>query len=134
MMFAMLAVLGAALAVAPAHAQNGLSVNVPFNFVVGKTTLRSGRYKVTQGGASFASFIGANGTSEFAMLFPGGDAHSRTGQPYLVFTRYGGESFLNKVVFSSSEVYDLPLSNREKELRAQLISGDEVAVLIEPAR
>ena len=44
---AVMAVIAAA-AVAPAHAQGEkrMSVNVPFDFVLGKTTLRNGQYKV----------------------------------------------------------------------------------------
>ena len=132
-MLAMVALFGA-LAVAPAHAQSSLTVNVPFDFVLGKTTFKSGSYRVARNGTSFAAFVDADRHAKYAMLLPGDDAPVRNGQPYLVFTRYGQESFLDKVVFSSDEVYDLPVSNREKEMKAQLTSGNEMAVLILPLR
>lgn len=132
-MFALVAVFGAALAVAPAHAQSGMSVDVPFDFALGKTTLQSGHYRVAKSGLSFASFVDAKRKAQFALLLPGDDARSHGAKPYLVFTRYAGETFLSKVVFSSNEVYDLPVSSKEKEIKAQLGSGQEVAVLIQPA-
>jgi hypothetical protein len=128
------AVFGAALAVGTAHAQNHMAVNVPFNFVLGKTTLQSGHYQIERNGTSFASIIDGERKAKFAMLLPGGDARNHNGNPYLVFTRYGQETFLNKVVFSATESYDLPLTSKQKELRAQLGSGEELAVLIQPVR
>jgi len=133
-MLAMISVFGVALAASQAHAQNGLAVDVPFDFVLGKSTLQSGQYRIARSGAAFVSFVDAKRNTKFAMLLPGGDVPNRNNQPYLVFTRYGQEAFLNKVVFSPGEVYELPLSGREKEMRAQLRSGDEVAVLIQPVR
>jgi hypothetical protein len=133
-MLVMLAVFGVALAVGTAHAQRGLVVDVPFDFVVGKATLQSGHYRIARSGASFASFVDTKRNAKFAMLLPSGDVRSRNGNPYLVFTRYGQDTFLNKVVFSTNEVYDVPVSNREKEMKAQLGSGVEVAVLIQPVR
>ena len=134
LMLVMLAVFSAALAVGTAHAQERMAVNVPFSFVLGKATLQSGQYRIERSGASFASFIDGDRKGSFAMLLPGDDAHRGNSKPYLVFTRYGQETFLNKVVFSTTEVYDLPVTSKEKELRAQLGSGEELAVLIQPVR
>jgi hypothetical protein len=128
------AVFGAALVVGTAHAQDHIAVNVPFNFVLGKATLQSGHYRIARSGTSFASFIDVDRKAKFIMLLPGGDVRNHNGNPYLVFTRYGQETFLNKVVFSATESYDLPLTSKQKELRAQLGSGEELAVLIQPVR
>jgi hypothetical protein len=134
-MLAVAAVFGAALAVGTAHAQDHIGVDVPFSFVLGKTTLQAGHYRIERtGAASFASFIDAERKAKFIMLLPGSDARGHNGNPYLVFTRYGQETFLNKVVFSNYEVYDLPVTSKQKELRAQLGSGEELAVLIQPVR
>ncbi|HTS05047.1 MAG TPA: hypothetical protein VMP68_05645 [Candidatus Eisenbacteria bacterium] len=132
LMLAVGAVFSAALAVSPALAQEHMTVDVPFNFVLGKATLQSGHYRIERPGASFASFVDSERKANFVILLPGGDVRSLNGQPYLVFTRYGQKTFLNKVVFSSNEVYDLPVSSKEKELRAQVGSGEELAVLIQP--
>jgi len=131
-LFVLMAVFVSSLAIAPANAQSGLVANVPFNFVVGKITMKAGSYRVqSQGG--FVSVSGEGQTS-YVLLLPGGDAADRNGNPYLIFTRFGSESFLNKVVFSSDSTYDLPLTSRQKELANHQASGEQVAVLIEPVR
>ena len=130
---AMLALFGALLFSAPAHAQNSVSVDVPFDFVVGKAVLRAGHYRIAKNGAAFVSLVDVNRNSSFSMLLPSGDVRGHT-EAYLLFTRYGQQAFLNKVVFSPSQAYDLPLSSGEKEMRAQLRSGEEMAVLIQPMR
>jgi len=133
-MFVLAAGLAAALTVAPAHAQSGVSADVPFNFALGKTTLDAGHYRVEKSGASFLTLTGASGKTQFTMRLPGGHFSKGDGQPYLVFTRYGEQAFLSKVVFSAKEVYDLPLSSREKEMKAHLLTGEQVALLVEMAR
>jgi len=133
-MLGLVAVFGAALAIAPAHAQSRVAADIPFNFVLGKTTMQAGQYRIARSGASFVAVSAVEGKTRFAMLLPGGDSHSQNGQPYLVFTRYGQETFLSKVVFSENEVYDVPVSSREKEMRAHLTSGEQLAVLIQPVR
>jgi len=133
-LFAGMAAIGAALAVAPAQAQSGVSAKIPFNFVLGKTTLQAGQYRIAKSGESFVAVSGANGTTQFAMRLPGSHVRTSDGQPRLVFTRYGEESFLSKLVFSENEVYDLPVSGREKEMRAHLGSGEQLAVLIQPVQ
>ena len=136
MMLALLVVFVAVLTIAPAHAQSRqLKANVPFAFSVGKTSLQAGNYRVGTEGA-FVSFSkqGQGANAIYALLYPGSRASDHDGQPYLVFYRYGTESFLNKIVFSSNDVYELPRSNREKELMAHTTSPEQVAVLIQPLR
>ena len=133
-LFVLMAVFVASLALMPAQAQSGsLSANVPFDFVLGKTTLKADTYRIqTQG--SFIELVNAQGRSTYTLLLPGSDAANRNGQPYLVFTRYGTESFLSKIVFAADNIHNLPRSAREKEMMAHVTSGEEVAVLIQPAR
>ena len=132
-LFVLMAVFVASLAIVPAHAQ-GIAATVPFDFVVGKTTMKADSYRIeTQGG--FITLVDVqDGRASYALLSPGDDAANDNGQPYLVFTRYGTESFLSKVVFSADKTYNLPRSNREKEMIAHATSGEEVAVLIQPLR
>ncbi len=131
-LFVLLAVFVASLTLTPARAQSGLSANVPFDFVVGKTTMKAGSYRIGTQGA-FVSFTSIGGRTRFALLSPGRSATGRS-EPYLVFTRYGTESFLSKIVFSARNTYDLPRSGRESELAARGASGEQVAVLIAPVR
>ena len=50
MLFAVITVLGVALTIVAAHAQNGSRVlaNIPFDFSLGNTTLKAGSYTVEQ--------------------------------------------------------------------------------------
>jgi hypothetical protein len=128
----LMTVFVASLAIVPAHAQ-GLSANVPFDFVLGKTTMKADTYRIQVEGG-FVAIVGVQGTTNYALLLPGGDAAIRDGKPYLIFTRYGTESFLSRIVFSADNICNLPRSVREKEMMAHLPAGEQVAVLIQPAR
>ena len=133
-LFAFMAVFVASLAVAPAHAQSRLEANVPFDFVLGQTTMRADSYRIASDG-SFVTLVDADGRARYSMYVPGSDAaDSHNGAPYLVFTRYGTETFLSRIVFSTDRTFDLPRSSREKELAARLNSNERVAVSIGAAR
>jgi hypothetical protein len=129
-LFALLAVFVASVAIAPAHAQSeGLLVDVPFDFSVGSNHLQSGSYRIESAGPSH-SFIAlsTSGRTTYSLYNPSGSAAERDGQPYLIFTRHGEESFLTKIVVSAKESYDLPLTGRQKEILAQATSIDQVNV------
>jgi len=128
----LMTVFVASLAIVPAHAQ-GIEATVPFDFVLGKTTLKADNYRIQMQG-SFVALAGEQGGASYALLVPGTDAANHNGQPYLVFTRYGTESFLSRIVFSADSIYNLPRSVREKEMMAHLPAGEQVGVLIQPAR
>jgi hypothetical protein len=133
-LFAFMAAFVASLAVAPAHAQSRLEANVPFDFVLGKTTMKADSYRIASDG-SFVVFVDADGMSSYSIYVPGSDAADHhNGAPYLVFTRYGTETFLSRIVFSTDRTFDLPRSSREKELAARLNSNEQVAVSIGAAR
>jgi hypothetical protein len=122
-----IAVFGAMLANVPAGAQEpSLSVNVPFDFVVGQNTLGAGAYRVERQG-DFLSIRGDQGRTLYVLLLAGGAAKEQTGSPYLVFTRTGGEAFLSSVVFSEDRAYDLPQSGKERELNSKA-TREQVAV------
>ena len=132
-LFLLLTVFVASLGIAPAHAQSRLKADVPFDFEVGKTTLKAGTYGVAVDG-QFVILQGPEGKTINALLLPGRADHHHKDEAYLVFTRYGKESFLNTVAFSVDKTYDLPRSNREREMMAHVQSGEQLAVLIQPAR
>ena len=130
-LFALIAVFVASFAVAPAHAQsNGVSADVPFDFSVGSQHFTAGNYHVDLAGSqhSFVAISQIGGKTAYSIYNSGGASADRNGQPYLVFVRYGTESFLTKVVYSSNESYALPLSSREREIVAQASSFDHVDV------
>ena len=137
MLLAVLTVFGAALTIAPAHAQSGSRAltNIPFDFSVGNTTLKAGSYTVEQLQSGILALSSSdNKEHQFAMTFPG-DSDRQSHEPHLVFIRYGSEAFLKKVVLSSDEDCDeLPESSRERDLIKNQASGAELSLLIQPTR
>jgi hypothetical protein len=133
-LFAFTAVFVASLAIAPAHAQGRLAANVPFGFVLGQTTMNADTYRIeTQG--SFVALVGTEGRARYSMYLPGSDAADHHNvAPYLVFTRYGNETFLSRIVFFTDHTYDLPRSSPEKELAGRLNSDEQIAVPLGAAR
>lgn len=134
---AAITILGATLTIVPAHAQSGSRVlaNIPFDFAIGNTTLKAGSYTVEQLKSGLIAFSSDDGKEhQFALTIPG-DSGNQTKEPHLVFTRYGSEAFLKRVLFAGNEDYhDLLRSSREKELIKKQASGDELSLLIQPAR
>jgi hypothetical protein len=137
MLFAVMTTLGVTLTIVPAHAQSASRVlaNIPFDFSVGNTTLKAGSYTVEQLQSGLLAFSGNDGKEhQFALTIPG-DSGNQNQEPHLVFTRYGSEAFLKRVFFAGNEDYrELLRSRREKELIKNQASGDELSLLIQPAR
>ena len=133
-LFLLTAVVVSALAIPPAHAQGSrASFNVPFDFVIGQNRMEAGTYRIgTQG--NFVATVSGTGKASYALLMAASDAASHDGHPYLRFTRYGKESFLNTIVFSDGASFDLPRSGREKEMMARMTPGEQVDVLSEGTR
>jgi hypothetical protein len=135
-LFVLMAVLGAMIAIVPAHAQSDsrVSVNVPFDFVAGNSALKAGAYRIETMESGVLILSSDGGRKRFALVVTDGNAASRNGEPYLVFARYGNEAFLDKVVFSTESRYDLLSGNRERELNANAGSGEADAVVIQQSR
>jgi hypothetical protein len=137
MLFVVMTVLGVVLAIVPAHAQSGsrVSANIPFDFSVGNTTLKAGSYTVEQLQSGIIAFSSSDEKEhQFALTVPG-DSGNQNQESHLVFTRYGSETFLKRVFLSGNEEYhELLRSSREKELIKNQATGDEVSLLIQPAR
>lgn len=137
MLLAVISMLGITLTIVPAHAQSGSRVlaNIPFDFSIGNTTLKAGSYTVEQLKSGLIAFSSNDGKEhQFALTIPS-DSGNRTKEPHLVFTRYGSEAFLKRVLFAGNEDYhELLRSSREKELIKKQASGDELSLLIQPAR
>jgi hypothetical protein len=135
-LFVVMAMLGAMAAIVPAHAQSEsrVSVNIPFDFVVGNSALKAGAYRIETMESGVLALSSDDGRKRFALIATDGNAASRNGEPYVVFTRYGNEAFLDKVVFSSDSSYDLVLTSREKEFISAAASGEGDAVVIQTSR
>ena len=119
-LFVLMAVFVASVAIAPAHAQGArLAADVPFDFAVGSAHFQAGSYRIeTQSQGTFVAFSQADGKTTYSLLCQTSSAGLHNGQPYLIFNRYGTESFLTKIGFSDDYSYLLPRSRREKEILA----------------
>jgi hypothetical protein len=136
-LFAVITVLGAALAIVPAHAQSGSRVLaiIPFEFSVGNITLKAGSYTVEQLESGIIAFGSEDGKEHQVALTVPGDSDKQSKGPHLVFIRYGSDAFLKSVVLSGDEeCHELPESSRERELIMNRASGTELSLLIQPAR
>jgi hypothetical protein len=134
-LFVFIAVLGASLAILPAHAQSGVRVNVPFDFSVGNNPLKAGNYTVSQLEPGIIVFSGNDGQQGQLATTVGSDSTKRNQKARLVFTRYGSEVFLNSIFLSDYEDgHELQRSKREKQLIQQQMAREELSLLVEPAR
>jgi|tagenome__1003787_1003787.scaffolds.fasta_scaffold20989906_14 hypothetical protein len=115
-LWALMAVVIAAVGMSPAHAQsNSISVDVPFDFAVGTQTLGAGNYLVQRQGG-FLSLRGTDGQSIYVLPLTEGSFGTEEDGAHLVFARYGNEAFLNEIVFLGGKNYDLPRGSKEQEL------------------
>ena len=136
-LFSLVAMVGTTLAVVPAKAESEtrVTVRIPFDFSVGDTALKAGSYRIqdVQGGTLLLKSKDGQ-VHEFVLTVPDGAAN-RNHQPKLVFARYGKEVFLNKVYLSTDgNGREVLLGNREKQLIRKRASGEELSMLLQPAR
>jgi len=135
LLLGLIGVSSVAIAIAPAHAQSTdrIMVDVPFDFVVGNSTLKAGVYDLQEQQSGILTFTSHDGWQRrFTFTIPG-ESKNENRQPEAVFVRYGNESFLSKVFLSGdNECLVLPRSSREKVLIQKRASGEEVSLLIQP--
>ena len=133
----LMTMLGVALVTAPANAQiaSHVQVDIPFNFSVGNSTLKAGSYQVQELESGLLAFARNDGKGgQFVLTVPG-DTANRSQQPHFVFVRYGSEAFLSKVFLSAGDdCKEVSPSKRERELIQERQSGQELSLLIQPAR
>ena len=131
--FAVMAVLGAMVVNAPAHADSAdhIVVNVPFDFVVGNSTLKAGDYKIKKVESGVLELRSIDGQHDsFALVADGAASANHKSSPYLLFTRYGSQAFLSKVALSVDDSYDLLRSNEEKKLIGSQSAGESGALVV----
>ena len=136
MLFASITVFEIALTIVPAHAQSSsrASANIPFDFSIGRATLKAGSYTVEQLRSGIITFSSEDEREHQFVLTVPGDSDEGTQKPHLVFIRYGSEAFLKRVFLSGNEdCRELPESSRERDLIKNQTSGAELSLLIQPA-
>ena len=126
---------------AVAQQRVGVRVSIPFEFRVATEVYPSGDYEIVSSGPMTRDVLiitTAEGKSlQMAQTVKSTPA-IKTGKPYLLFHRYGSESFLSEVWtegFGDSKKF--PVTRRERELVQTANSGKEgttkLAMVVVPA-
>jgi hypothetical protein len=107
-----------------------LSVDIPFEFVVGQETMPAGKYKVVQMAPSVMLLRSVDTGSASMFLTIGAKGRGLPAVGKLVFNRYGDVYFLSRIWSPGSDIgRELPRSRYERELassRPALPHGEEV--------
>jgi hypothetical protein len=120
------------MAAGSAYAQLGskqeVRANVPFDYKVGKATLKAGDCSIRAAGTADALAIRCNGSEAKLAL-----SHSVSGKPAtetkLVFHKYGDQYFLAQVWVKGEDIgCELPRTRTENELMSKA-SPDSVVIL-----
>jgi len=98
------------------HAQDSVRANVPFDFSVGGQNLPTSNYEISRiedQTEETLAIRNLNNQSESKLVLA--RTNDATGQPKLVFDRYGGKYFLVAIVTQDGS-YDFPQSKAEQRL------------------
>ena len=130
-MFALIG-LGLLLATASAYAQTGVvKANVPFNFIVDKTELPAGQYRIQPMGITAGAMaIESPDGSVVKAFLPNACASPQAQQTTkLVFHRYGSNYFLDQIWKAGNDRgQELPASGRETEVAREYPAQSVVVV------
>jgi len=129
-LLAFVGVLSLILVAGSAFAQSEeVRANIPFNFVVNKTTMPAGTYSITRTGIT-SDALAIRGLSCKAALLVGTMRRSSAktnDRSKLVFHRYGDRYFLSQIwVEGSDHMRVLPKTNLESEVALDLTSKDVI--------
>lgn len=120
-LFPLLAVVLLALGLASAQMdQQPVKAHIPFNFMVGKTSLPAGEYRVTAiSDLGVLSMVSAD-SGPALVGSHAVQANTASAATKLIFHRYGDQYFLYQVwIQGESRGRELPSSNLERELLAK---------------
>jgi hypothetical protein len=124
--------MGLAVATASAQSRPGVSVEVPFAFVVNGTAIEPGSYLIEahlKGSSEILEIQSRDGRPITNVLTQSlSSPGAGEGQPKLVFNRYEGSSFLAEVWFSGRKGNRVPVGKAERELRAAGSAPSTVSV------
>jgi hypothetical protein len=121
------------LSVAVANAQTlKVTANVPFDFVLDKTTMPAGAYTIDSVLPSGSALAIRNRDAKVGRLVLADSARSHEASPdtRLVFHRYGDRYFLSAIWLQGERSgREFPTSKREAEVAKSLPQADNVIVL-----
>ncbi len=130
-MFALIG-LGLLLATASAYAQTGVvKAAVPFDFIVSKTQLPAGEYRIHPLGVTGSAMTIQSPDGKFIQMFLPNACSSPQVQKTtkLIFHRYGSQYFLAEIWKSGNDRgQELPRSGRETETAQGQVAENVVVV------
>ena len=113
----LIAVVMLGMPVIHAGSEEKVNATIPFDFIVGKTTLPAGQYTVLALGQRGLIVRSEDAKSAVIVLTMGVQAKSANSQPRLEFNRYGSSHFLSKVWSGyDNEGRAIHKSNQEREI------------------
>jgi hypothetical protein len=126
--------LGLLLATASAYAQTGVvKANVPFNFIVNKTQISAGQYRIQPLGSTNSGALAIESSDgKMVMAFLPNTCESARPQETtkLVFHRYGSQYFLSQIWTAGNERgNELPKSEQEREVAMSYPALQDVVVV-----
>ena len=119
MMALAVAVIGLAFA-SPARADERLTANVPFEFIVGHVRLPAGNYVISEASANGVLAIQSADRRHNVLVLTNGDSGKAPAQPELVFRRFEGQNFLSRVTDGYALEREILLTPGRMERERQL--------------
>jgi hypothetical protein len=111
-----LTLFAAAVLVTPLCAQGTTAqADVPFDFVVGTTTIPAGKYFVTFQYEPARVQFASGSYRQIFLVDPASSRHNQPRRPALIFHRYGNQIFLSRLDDAWTS-RGLPMSQVEREL------------------
>ena len=126
-------VIGLLLVAACANAQSvNVKANVPFDFMVGKSTLPAGEYSIQSISTGSSSVLAIRGGKTNQMLAAAN--HAETLNPSknsrLVFHKYGDQYFLSQIWLQGERAgREFKITRREAEVAKNVPTSEDVIVL-----
>lgn len=120
-----LTVIGVATA-SPARADERLSANVPFDFIVGHLRFPAGNYVITETSTSGVLAIESANSKHHVFVLTNPDSGKAPAQPELVFKRFEGQNFLSRITDGYAIEREIPLTaaimSRERQVAVAMVT------------
>ena len=126
-------VLGLLLVAACANAQSvNVKADVPFDFMVGKSTLPAGEYSIQSISTGASSVLAIRGGKTNQMLASANNAETLnpSANSRLVFHKYGDQYFLSQIWLQVERAgREFKITRREAEMAKSVPTSEDVIVL-----
>jgi hypothetical protein len=114
-----LAVIGLAIAT-PARADERVTANIPFEFIVGHMRLPAGNYVISKASDTGVLKISSADDRHHVLVLTNADGSKPPAQPELVFKRFERDTFLFRVTDGYAIQREIPLTASRMERERQV--------------